>query len=170
MFILFLWEPMSVAISSMLLNQFRHHIVNVLKKWGNAAFMVNCILNFSCAVFTFQASLPISSILSLHVWRNYQMWQLGPLQRSCLHSNVIMLFDCEGVNYAFCVTIYCTLQVSSTQLTAGRELHWQWRFTETKGNEQILYCSHEDTSTCGDVTLLQLRLIAWGYFSVHLLP
>lgn len=109
-------------------------------------------------------------ILSLHVWRNYQMWQLGPLQRSCLHSNVIMLFDCEGVNYAFCVTIYCTLQVSSTQLTAGRELHWQWRFPETKGNEQILYCSHEDTSTCGDVTLLQLRLIAWGYFSVHLLP
>lgn len=60
-FVLFLWETLSVAVFSILLNQLRHYIVNAPKNWGSVAFMVNCILNFLCAVFTFQASLRIGS-------------------------------------------------------------------------------------------------------------
>lgn len=99
MFVLFLWETLSVAVFSILLNQLRHHIINASKNWGSVAFMVNCILNFQCAVFTFQASLHVSlQILILHVRRDYWVCLLGPLWRTSLYSTVIMQLGCKGAN------------------------------------------------------------------------
>lgn len=91
LFVLFLWQTLSVAVFSILLNQLRHHIINAPKNWGSVAFMVNCILNFLCAVFTFQASLHIScSDPYFACMKGLSSVPLSPLRKAFLHSNAIM--------------------------------------------------------------------------------
>lgn len=91
LFVLFLWQTLSIAVFSILLNQLRHHIINAPKNWGSVAFMVNCILNFPCAVFTFQASLHIScSDPYFACMKGLSSVPLSPLRRAFLHSNAIM--------------------------------------------------------------------------------
>lgn len=132
LFVLFLWETMSVAIFSILLNQLRHHIINASKNWGSIAFMVNCILNFQCSVFTFQASLHVSlQILILHVRRDYWVCLLGPLWRTSLYSTVWLCNWAVRVQ-TMLLHNYCTLQISSALLAAARKLCWKWIFSEAQ--------------------------------------